>query len=52
MKKLNRPVFYDRVARSPTMPPPVLGEHSDAVLGAYGIDAAERARLKEGGIIL
>ena len=33
------------------LPPPLLGEHTDAVLGAHGIDAAERAALRAQGVI-
>ncbi len=32
-------------------PPPLLGEHNEEVLGGIGIDAAERARLRERGVI-
>ncbi len=40
-----QPIRYDR-------PPPLLGEHSDEVLGELlGIDAAEIASLREGGVV-
>jgi formyl-CoA transferase len=46
MKTINRPVSYDRQARSPAKAPPMLGEHSDEVLDDYGIAADQRAVLK------
>ncbi len=38
------PVRYDR-------PPPLLGEHSDEILGSIGVDAEQRAALRELGVI-
>jgi crotonobetainyl-CoA:carnitine CoA-transferase CaiB-like acyl-CoA transferase len=38
------PVQYRR-------PPPLLGEHSDELLAAFGVDADERAALREQGVI-
>ena len=39
------PIEYDR-------PPPVLGQHTDEVLGdVIGIDAAEIAKLRDGGVV-
>jgi formyl-CoA transferase len=32
-------------------PPPLLGEHTDAVLEELGVGAAERARLRAQGVI-
>jgi len=32
-------------------PPPALGEHTDQVLAALGIEEAEAARLREAGVI-
>lgn len=31
--------------------PPLLGQHTDEVLQEFGIDAAERARLRAAGVI-
>jgi crotonobetainyl-CoA:carnitine CoA-transferase CaiB-like acyl-CoA transferase len=33
------------------LPPPLLGQHTDAVLGEFGIDATERQRLRELGVL-
>ncbi len=33
------------------LPPPLLGEHSDEILGTIGIDAEQRAKLRELGVI-
>jgi crotonobetainyl-CoA:carnitine CoA-transferase CaiB-like acyl-CoA transferase len=43
IKLSDTPVQYRR-------PPPLLGEHTDEVLAAFGIDADERASLKEQGV--
>lgn len=32
-------------------PPPLLGEHTDAVLAEFGLDADERARLRAAGVL-
>ncbi|MDH4051463.1 MAG: CoA transferase [Rubrivivax sp.] len=32
-------------------PPPLLGQHTDEVLEAFGVDAGERARLRRAGVI-
>jgi len=32
-------------------PPPLLGEHTDEVLAEFGIDAVERARLRDAGVL-
>ena len=43
-----------RLSESPAdyrRPPPLLGQHTDEVLGGLGIDAAERDRLRKQGII-
>ncbi len=33
------------------LPPPLLGQHTDAVLGEFGIDATQRQRLRERGVL-
>jgi len=43
-----------RMAASPVQyrrPPPLLGEHTDELLAGFGIDADERATLREQGVI-
>jgi crotonobetainyl-CoA:carnitine CoA-transferase CaiB-like acyl-CoA transferase len=43
-----------RMAASPVQyrrPPPLLGEHTDELLAGFGIDADERAALREQGVI-
>jgi crotonobetainyl-CoA:carnitine CoA-transferase CaiB-like acyl-CoA transferase len=33
------------------LPPPLLGQHTDAVLAEFGIDATERQRLRGLGVL-
>ena len=44
MKLSGTPVQYRR-------PPPLLGQHTDEVLQELGIDAAQRARLRQSGVL-
>jgi len=43
-----------KLSRTPvrlSRPPPLLGQHTDEVLTDFGIDATERARLREAGVL-
>ena len=43
---------YDEQPAEIRRPAPALGEHTDEVLDALGIDTAERKRLREAGAIV
>ena len=46
------PMRFSRLARDlHRSPPPTLGQHNDEVLGALGVDAPERERLREAQVI-
>jgi crotonobetainyl-CoA:carnitine CoA-transferase CaiB-like acyl-CoA transferase len=52
MKMIANPVKLSETPPDYRLAPPVLGQHTDAVLSAkLGLDAAELARLREKGII-
>ena len=42
---------FDRTTAEPSLPPPLRGEHTDAVLAEWGFAAAEIAALREAGAI-
>ena len=49
---VRNPINYSRTPLEYRMAPPLLGEHTDAVLEAeLGLDSAERARLRAVGAI-
>jgi crotonobetainyl-CoA:carnitine CoA-transferase CaiB-like acyl-CoA transferase len=49
---LGTPIRFSETPASPSMPPPMLGEHSDEVLrDLLGLDAEEIARLHASGVI-
>ena len=45
------PVRYDRLAKEPSAPPPLLGEHTAAILKAMGYDQATIDELAARGIV-
>jgi crotonobetainyl-CoA:carnitine CoA-transferase CaiB-like acyl-CoA transferase len=45
------PVDFSATPSGPAGPPPAVGADADAVLGAVGVDAAERGRLREAGVL-
>jgi crotonobetainyl-CoA:carnitine CoA-transferase CaiB-like acyl-CoA transferase len=45
------PIHFSDTPLAPRGAPPALGEHTDEVLEALGIDSATRARLRETGVI-
>ena len=45
------PVRYDRLAKEPSAPPPLLGEHTAAILKAMGYDQATIDELAVRGIV-
>ena len=52
MKMIANPVKLSETPPDYRLPPPVLGEHTDAVLGGRsGLDAAAIAALREKGIV-
>ncbi len=52
VKVIANPVRLSETPPSYRLPPPVLGEHTDVVLGGrLGLDAGELARLREQGVI-
>ncbi len=48
---VNPPVFIDRERPGPMRPPPVLGEHSEQILGELGLDRDEIAKLKTAKVV-
>jgi formyl-CoA transferase len=50
MQLVGSPVRVDGARADADLPPPALGEHTDAVLGEAGIDEQEIARLRAAGI--
>jgi formyl-CoA transferase len=48
---VNPPVFIDRERPGPMRPPPVLGEHSDQILGELGFDRDQIAELKAAKVV-
>jgi crotonobetainyl-CoA:carnitine CoA-transferase CaiB-like acyl-CoA transferase len=44
-------IRFDGVPGAPTVPPPLLGEHTDEVLAELGFDADEIQALHEGGAV-
>lgn len=51
LKTMAQPIQFDGQPRMVRSPPPLLGEHSAAVLDAYGFSAAEIAALRAAGAI-
>lgn len=51
LKTIAQPIQFDGGARKVAAPPPMLGEHSEEVLAAYGFDAAEIAALRAAGAL-
>ena len=51
MPLVGSPVRLDGERADSDRPPPALGEHTDQVLAALGIEEAEAARLREAGVI-
>lgn len=51
MKFVGPPVRYDSLPRQPNVPPPMLGEHSAAILRELGTSEAAIGRLREQGIV-
>ncbi len=45
------PLRFDGTRADADLPPPALGEHTDTVLGEFGLDRAEIGRLRDAGII-
>ncbi len=52
IKTIALPIVFDGEPRGPGSPPPMLGEHSRAVLQQLGYEDAEIARLASSGIIV
>ncbi len=48
---INSPVFIDGKRPGPMRPPPVLGEHSEQILGELGLDRDEIAKLKAAKVV-
>ena len=42
---------FDRTQASVGRPPPMLGEHTDEVLGELGLDSGTVAKLRDGGVV-
>jgi crotonobetainyl-CoA:carnitine CoA-transferase CaiB-like acyl-CoA transferase len=51
MPLVGSPVRLDGAREDSDQPPPGLGEHTDELLRALGVDASEAARLREAGVI-
>ena len=51
MPLVGSPVRLDGERADSDRPPPALGEHTDQILAALGIEEAEAARLREAGVI-
>ncbi len=51
MRQLGTPIVLSDTPARPHAPAPALGEHTDAILGALGYDAAELARLRADRVI-
>jgi crotonobetainyl-CoA:carnitine CoA-transferase CaiB-like acyl-CoA transferase len=51
LKTLAQPIQFNGEARAVRSPPPLLGEHSAAVLAGFGFSAAEIAALRQAGAI-
>jgi formyl-CoA transferase len=51
MRFVGPPVHYDEQARQPTLPPPLVGEHSAAILRALGKSEETIRRLQEQKVI-
>jgi formyl-CoA transferase len=51
MQLVGSPIHIDRERVDADLPPPALGEHTQAVLGELGIDDEEIARLRGAGIV-
>src|SRR6185437_9833077 len=51
MPLVGSPVRLDGERSDSDRPPPALGEHTDQVLAALGVEEAEVARLREAGVI-
>jgi formyl-CoA transferase len=45
------PLRFDGQRADADLPPPALGEHTDAVLAEFGVDTEEIRRLRDAGII-
>ena len=45
------PLRFDGARADADLPPPALGEHTDAVLAEFGVDAEEIRRLRHAGIV-
>jgi len=48
---IHRPVLIDGARDERTLPAPVLGEHTDAVLAELGYDQGEIAKLRAAAVI-
>lgn len=44
-------VHVDGQALAPTLPPPLLGQHTDAILGELGYSSADAAELRAAGAV-
>jgi crotonobetainyl-CoA:carnitine CoA-transferase CaiB-like acyl-CoA transferase len=51
LKLIASPIKMDATPARYRRAPPLLGEHTDEVLESFGVDAAERAALREQGVI-
>jgi crotonobetainyl-CoA:carnitine CoA-transferase CaiB-like acyl-CoA transferase len=48
---LSAPFRFAHDGPQPTTPPPLVGEHSDAILGELGYSVADIARLRREGVV-
>lgn len=51
MKLVNTPVKYSESEPGIRTPPPILGEHTDEVLGELGYSGEEIGRLRREGVV-
>uniref|UniRef100_A0A8H7N9X3 CoA-transferase family III n=1 Tax=Bionectria ochroleuca TaxID=29856 RepID=A0A8H7N9X3_BIOOC len=51
IKMVNTPVKYSEIQPKVRMAPPLLGQHTDEILGGLGLDASEIAALKEAAVV-
>ena len=52
IKMVNSPVVFGETLSSPSMPPPLLGQHTEEVLSAMGYDWDDILKFKDEGVIL